>query len=124
MNKTKNLIKLLTSVVALGSMLSVSLGAKLSFSPSSGTYIYNCPFTVDVMVDMEGQDTTAMDLKLLLNPARFSVMNFDGQGGLFRTYTKPKYVTVRKGDFAGVDMVYVFLSTFAPPSGVQGVGKI
>ena len=29
---------------------------------------------------MEGADTTAMDLKLLLDPSRFSVMNFDGQG--------------------------------------------
>ena len=124
MNKTKNLIKIIGSLVAFWSMLSVSLWAKLSFSPANGEFIYNCPFTVDVMVDMEGKDTTAMDLKLLLDPSRFSVMNFDGQGGLFRTYTKPKYVTVRKWNYAGIDMVYVFFSTFTPPAWVEGAGKI
>jgi|GEM_PF-6008802 len=67
------------------------------------------------MVDMEGADTTAMDLKLLLDPSRFTIMNFDGQGGLFRTYTKPKYITVKRGGYEGVDMVYVFLSTFTLP---------
>lgn len=125
MFNTKNLIKtvLLFGLLTISSRWSTH-AAKLSFSPSSGTFIYNCPFTVDVMVDMEGADTTAMDLKLLLDPSRFSVMNFDGQGWLFRTYTKPKYVTVRRGDYVGIDMLYVFFSTFTPPIGVQWAGKI
>jgi len=124
MYKTKKMIKIVSSLVAFGSMFAVSLWAKLSFSPSEGTFIYNCPFTVDVMVDMEGKDTTAMDLKLLLDPSRFSVMNFDGQGWLFRTFTKPKYVTVKRGDYVGIDMVYVFLSTFAPPAWVKWAWKV
>lgn len=124
MTKTKNLIKIVGSLLAFGSMFAVSFWANLFFSPSSGTFTYNCPFTVDVMVDMEGADTTAMDLKLLLDPSRFTIMNFDGQGGLFRTYTKPKYITVKRGGYEGVDMVYVFLSTFTLPKWVEWAGRI
>ena len=96
MFKTKNWILILFAVALLGGVASPTDAAKLFFSPSTGEFSYNCPFTVDVMVDMEGQDTTAMDLKIMANDAKFSIMNFDGQGGMFRTYTKPKNMIVRK----------------------------
>lgn len=124
MFKTKNLIGLIFVSLILWTSVSSVDAAKLYFSPSTGSYIYNCPFDVDVMLDMEGQDTTAMDLKIMVNEARYSILDFDGQGGMFRTYTKPKYINVRRWSYQGINNVYVFLSTFAPPAGVQWGGKI
>lgn len=124
MYKTKKLIKIFVSLLAFGSMFAVSFWAKLYLSPSTGTFIYNCPFTVDVMLDMQGQDTTDVDLKMMVDDVKFTIMDFDGQGGLFKTYTKPKYIKVKWGQYAWINNVYVFLSTFAPPTWIRGVGKV
>lgn len=38
--------------------------AKIYLSPSTGTFIENCPFAVDVMWDMQGASATTTDLSL------------------------------------------------------------
>ena len=124
MYKTKKTIKILGSLLAFSSLFAASFWAKLYLSPATGTFVYNCPFNVDVMIDMEGQDTTDVDLKMLVDDVKFTIMDFDGQGGLFKTYTKPKYIKVKWGQYAWINNVYVFLSTFAPPTWVRGIGRV
>lgn len=124
MFKTKKIIGFVFISLLLWLSVSFTDAAKLYLAPSTGTFIYNCPFDVDVMLDMEGKDTTAMDLKIMVDESRYVIMNFDGQGGMFRTYTKPKYLKVRGWAYQGLNTVYVFLSTFAPPQWVVWWGKI
>jgi hypothetical protein len=124
MTKTKNLIIISLLALWLGIFGSFTHAAKLYLSPSTGTFTYNCPFDVDVMLDMEWKNTTAMDLKMILDESRYAIMDFNGQGGMFKTYTKPKYVQTRRWQYKWINTVYVFLSTFAPPQGVVGWGKL
>ena len=71
------------------SFISFSFAAKLSFSYPQTSLLANCPSKIDVMLDTEGQMTTAMDLKILFDPSVMSRDYFDIDGSVFKTSTLP-----------------------------------
>jgi len=122
MTQTKTIIGFLFLLICF--VFSFVDASRFYFSPSTWEFSYNCPFTVDVMVDMEGNKTTAMDLKIFVDEANYSILDFDGQWWLFATYTKPKYVSIKKWEFAWRNTMYVFLSTLSDSVSVIWWGKV
>lgn len=72
------------------------------------------------MLDTKGQQTTAMDLVLVGNKDQVDFNAFDGQGGMFRSYSAPR---IMDGETADTQEMYV-LSTTSTRYGAVGEGKI
>ncbi|PJA48267.1 MAG: hypothetical protein CO170_03215 [candidate division SR1 bacterium CG_4_9_14_3_um_filter_40_9] len=95
-----------------------SSAAKLSFSYPQTSLVDDCPSKIDVLLDTEGQMTTAMDLKILFDPSVMSREYFDIDGSVFKTSTLPYFSSAD-----GIQTSYILLSTLSR-WGFNGVGKV
>jgi len=69
--------------------------ATLSLQPSSGTMITDCPFTVDVIIDTQGQQTDASQVYLKHNLSGFSEnLSFLGNG-IYSSYSNAQNLPQR-----------------------------
>jgi len=73
------------------SFFGFSFAAKLSFSYPQNHLVANCPSQIDVMLDTQGQMTTAMDLRILWDQNVMSRDYFDIDGSVFKTSTLPYF---------------------------------
>lgn len=117
MNLSKLSLRALTVCGALALSCSSTFASKLWFQPQSPEAIENCPTSVDVYLDTEGQETTAMDLRVLEDKS-FTFNDFNGQGGLFRSYSTPRITESGKQK-----SMYVIASTVSR-QGINGSGKL
>lgn len=115
--------KILFVVILLISISNVSWWAKVWFSTNKNYLTENCPVKIDVMLDTQWQMTTAMDLRIFLDPSNFSFNDFDGNWWLFKVYTLPVMSTIVDWRFAGKNVAYSLLSTMSR-WWVLGSGKI
>jgi len=99
----------------------VSAGT-LSFATESDTVVKNCPVKVDIMIDTETEEVNSLDLGIVLNDT-FEINDIDNSNGIMRTYSAPKTITARKGDFKDAEIMKILVST-SSPNGYIGKGKL
>jgi len=102
---------------------SVSWWAKIWFSIPTTYVVENCPTRIDVILDTAWYMTTAMDLRILLNPSSFVFNDFDWTDWLFKIYTLPIVSPVSYWEYRWHNTVYSLLSTMSR-WWVVGSGKI
>lgn len=116
MKKSKILIVL---GLAVSVMAGTTFAGKLAFS-GTDTMIKNCPTTIDIYVDTQGEEIGTAGVNIVLDDS-FVVNRFESNEGVYRSYTSPKILTARKGSFEGKEFLRL-LGTTSSPNGYQGEG--
>lgn len=88
-----------------------------------GETVQNCPVKVDLYLDTAGVETTAMDIRVFSDETLFDLNGFDGQGGIFRSYTAPRITEIAAGSQKGKKTIYILASTVSR-QGINKSGKI
>ncbi len=99
--------KIIIAMLFICMFFSYTFSAKLWFNSELKEVVSGCPSTVKIMLDTEGQMTTAMDLKVAIDNVSAS-MFFNWQWWLFKEYTFP---TLSKVDSNMT--IYTLLSTMS-----------
>ena len=114
---------LTTGLITLPLLAQSTFAATLSFNPNQGKLIVNCPQQVQILIDTQNQETTAIDVSVLANASGYTLNKFDYSGGLFKSYTAPKLVTLQDGQNKGKQGIHILASTLSR-RGVNGSGLV
>jgi hypothetical protein len=120
--KNTKIIGLGLLALASGLVLGTAHASTLSFVSQVETLTKDCPTTVDVMIDTEGQEINSLDFVLLENDS-FVLNQIKTDEGVFRTYTNPKDSVANEGKYAGRNTVRL-IATTASQNGFNGDGKL
>ncbi len=75
------------SLVSLIFLWSYWYAGKIRLEPSTGTFIEQCPFEVNVMIDTEWVETTTVGISFFIDDTIFALNNFDSMWWVFPAYT-------------------------------------
>lgn len=109
--------------IASSIAVSSSFAAQLSFETPETDVILNCPTNISIMLDTMDKETTAADIRILVDGFDANDFLSDGEENIFRQYTAPRVHTIQGGPLAGQKALYVLAST-ASRQGINKTGQV
>lgn len=120
--KTNKILGLGLLAAASALVLGSAQASTLTFTSEAETLTKDCPTTIDVMIDTEGEEINSLDFVLLTNDS-FVLNDVKTDEGVFRTYTNPKKSVANQWEYEGRDTVRM-IATSASRNGFNGDGKL
>jgi len=118
----KHTSKFLLLIAVVFLWFSASFGGKIRLEPSQWEFISRCPFTVDVMVDMEWVESNTVWISFFIDDSVFALNEFDSVWGMFPAYTSFVRGSAWHGENKWKETISVMWTT-AQKKGVTGKGK-
>lgn len=112
----------LWALISATILIQTASAAKMSFVSPTDTMIAWCPNPVDIMLDTNGVETTAIDVRIIQED-NFVINDFNGEWWLFRSYTIPRLTTIAWWPLVGKKTIYILGSTFSR-QGIKNKGKV
>jgi len=103
--------KFLLFIALIFLWFSASFAGKIRLEPSQWEFISRCPFTIDVMMDMEWVESNTVWISFFIDDSVFALNEFDSVWWMFPAYTSFVRGKARHGEYKWRETISVMWTT-------------